>query len=60
MKLEVSLAIRLQFLARATERQRQHLLDTDKRLFGNLFTVERTWRSLPALCAADISLCRNG
>lgn len=40
MKLEVSLAARLEFLARVTEKECQHLLDTDKRLFGNLFTLE--------------------
>lgn len=40
MKLEVSLAARLEFLARVTDKECQHLLDTDKRLFGNLFTVE--------------------
>ena len=40
MKLEASLATRLEFLARVTVKECQHLLDTDKRLFGNLFTVE--------------------
>ena len=31
MKLEISLAARLEFLARITDQECQHLLDTDKR-----------------------------
>jgi hypothetical protein len=40
MKIAASLAARLEFLARVAEKECQHLLDTDGRLFGNLFTVE--------------------
>ena len=40
MKIGVSLAARLEFLARVTDKECQHLLDTDSRLFGKLFTVE--------------------
>ena len=31
---------RLEFLARVTQKECQHLLDTDSRLFGALFTIE--------------------
>ena len=40
MKNSVSQQERLAFLARVTEKECQHLLQTDGRLFGNLFTVE--------------------
>lgn len=39
MKLEPALAARLEFLARVTQKEAQYLLDTDKRLFGHVFTV---------------------
>jgi len=35
---------RLSFLARVTEKECVHLLQTDTRLFGNLFTVEEAQR----------------
>jgi uncharacterized protein with HEPN domain len=34
------LVSRLEFLARVTEKECRHLLDTDQRLFGDLFTQE--------------------
>lgn len=40
MKISPSLAARLEFLARVTTKECQHLLDTDRRLFANLFTIE--------------------
>jgi hypothetical protein len=40
MKIADSLATRLGFLARVTEKECRHLLDTDGRLFGSLFTME--------------------
>ena len=39
MKIEPSQAARLEFLMRVTDKECQHLLDTDTRLFGNLLTV---------------------
>ena len=40
MKITPSQTARLQFLARVTDKECQHLLGTDDRLFGNLFTME--------------------
>lgn len=40
MKTGISLAARLEFLARVTDKECQHLLDTDSRLFVNPFTSE--------------------
>lgn len=40
MKITPSQTARLEFLARVTDKGCQHLLDTDTRLFGNLFTLE--------------------
>lgn len=40
MKVAASLAARLEFLARVTDKECRHLLDTDARLFGSLFTAE--------------------
>ena len=40
MKVTAPLVARLEFLSRVTEKECQHLLDTDRRLFGNLFTLE--------------------
>ncbi len=40
MKIETTLAARLEFLSRVTEKECKHLLETDRPLFGNLFTVE--------------------
>lgn len=40
MKIAESLSARLEFLSRVTEKECRHLLDTDARLFGNLFTIE--------------------
>lgn len=40
MKVTASLLVRLEFLSRVTEKECKHLLDTDHRLFGNLFTIE--------------------
>lgn len=40
MKIDTSLALRLGFLSRVTEKEAKHLLDTDARLFGSVFTVE--------------------
>lgn len=39
MKITPSQTARLEFLARVTRKECQHLLDTDGRLFGNLFTI---------------------
>ena len=40
MRITSSQAARLEFLARVTEKECKHLLDTDGRLFGHLFTIE--------------------
>ena len=40
MKITPSQTARLEFLARVTDKECLHLLDTDGRLFGNLFTIE--------------------
>jgi hypothetical protein len=40
MKITPSQAARLEFLARVTGKECQHLQDTDQRLFGDLFTIE--------------------
>lgn len=40
MKITTSQAARLEFLARVTDKACLHLLDTDGRLFGDLFTVD--------------------
>ncbi len=40
MKITPSQTKRLEFLTRVTDKECQHLLDTDGRLFGNLFTIE--------------------
>lgn len=40
MKLAPAHAARLAFLARVTHKECTHLLDTDRRLFGNLFTID--------------------
>ena len=41
MKITPSQTARLEFLARVTPKECQHLLDTDGRLFGGLFTIEQ-------------------
>lgn len=41
MKITTSQAARLEFLARVTHKECQHLLGTDGRLFGNLLTAKR-------------------
>jgi hypothetical protein len=40
LKISTSLAARLEFLSRVTTKECQHLLDTDRRLFATLFTIE--------------------
>ena len=40
MKLPFTLTARLEFLSRVTQKECAYLLDTDSRLFANLFTVE--------------------
>lgn len=40
MKVTPAQSARLEFLARVTDKECRHLLDTDGRLFGNLFTIE--------------------
>lgn len=40
MKLPPALTARLEFLSRVTQKECAYLLDTDRRLFGNLFTIE--------------------
>ena len=42
MKITPSQAARLEFLARVTAKECQHLLDTDGRLFGKPFTIKVT------------------
>ena len=39
MKITPSQTARLEFLVRVTHKECKHLLDTDGRLFGNLFTI---------------------
>ena len=46
MKITPSQSARLEFLARVTDKECRHLLDTDTRLFGNLFTVEEAQKML--------------
>ena len=40
MRVDATLTAKLTFLARVVLKGWTHLLDTDQRLFGNLFTVE--------------------
>lgn len=40
MKITPTQVARLQFLVRVTDKECRHLLDTDHRLFGQLFTLE--------------------
>lgn len=40
MRVPAPLSARLAFLARVTRKECQHLLETDARLFGDLFTVQ--------------------
>ena len=40
MKITPSQTARLEFLVRVTHKECKHLLDTDGRLFSNLFTIE--------------------
>ncbi len=40
MKITPSQTARLEFLVRVTRKECKHLLDTDGRLFSNLFTIE--------------------
>lgn len=40
MKLLPALTARLEFLSRVTQKECAHLLDTDRRLFSDLFTIE--------------------
>lgn len=51
MKITASQSARLEFLARVTHKECQHLLDTDRRLFAKPFTVEvaRTLETAPLL-----------
>jgi uncharacterized protein with HEPN domain len=44
MKLEPALTARLEFLTRVTQKESQYLLDTDKRLFGQTFTIADSQR----------------
>jgi hypothetical protein len=44
MKVEPALATRLTFLCRVTEKECQHLLDTNQRLFSDPFTIEQATR----------------
>jgi len=44
MRLSPSQAARLEFLARVAVKECRHLLDTDGRLFGDLFTMEMAQR----------------
>ncbi len=39
MRIAKSLAARLEFLSRVTTKECEHLLDTDRRLFGSPFTI---------------------
>ena len=63
MKVAVSLLARLEFLSRVTEKECKHLLDTDHRLFGNLFTIEdaKKIEADPILAERlDAFVCRFG
>ena len=44
MKIEAALAARLVFLSRVTEKECQHLLDTNERLFDEPFNVAKATR----------------
>lgn len=52
MKITSSQTARLEFLARVTDKECQHLLDTDGRLFGNLFTIEDAQKIEAGKCLA--------
>jgi hypothetical protein len=41
MTVEPKIALRLQFLARVVRKECQHLVATDQRLFGGIFTLEQ-------------------
>jgi hypothetical protein len=41
MTVESKVALRLQFLVRVVRKECQHLVDTDKRLFESVFTLEQ-------------------
>jgi hypothetical protein len=41
MTVEPKVALRLQFLVRVVRKECQHLVDTDKRLFESVFTLEQ-------------------
>lgn len=44
MKIAAPLAARLEFLSRVAGKECTHLLDTDRRLFSDLFTIEMAQR----------------
>jgi len=44
MKLDTGKAERLRFLARVVGKECQHLMTTDQRLFGDVFTMDRVAR----------------
>jgi uncharacterized protein with HEPN domain len=44
MILDTKSALRLQFLARVVHKEGKHLITTDQRLFGSLFTQEKATR----------------
>lgn len=44
MTVEANIALRLQFLARVVRKECRHLVTTDQRLFGGLFTLEQVVR----------------
>jgi hypothetical protein len=44
MKVEPTIAVRLQFLARVVRKECQHLATTDQRLFANAFTQAQASR----------------
>lgn len=44
MKMAAPLAARLEFLSRVAGKECTHLLDTDRRLFSDLFTIEMAQR----------------
>ena len=54
MKITASQTARLEFLARVTDKECQHLLDTDGRLFGKRFTIEEAQNEDLAVLASAL------
>lgn len=56
MTLESHQRQRLEFLCRVTQKEVNHLLDTDRRLFADLFTLEVAQQLEPMRCCLSASM----